>query len=694
MVVWRRLMGILDADFPRHHADGRAGSGVFPPAIPDEPSGETGISLFAVLLLPELADWQPVLDRVGVPFPTAVRIASNAGSHGTTFLGELLASGAVEERAFYRAIAHELGVRFQSAVDARTLLIRDADCLTSLRRPAQKLLHARMEIQAGATLLLVAPDRAGFSSLRRLCARNDEFRQRLRVVAPSVLRRAMLERAAPLLARSALTELSDRRPDCSARTVVTGWQGYVLGVISAALPVLLISFPLWTPLALHMFFSTLFLACVGLRISAMFWTPPPVRHYQECTSPDCPVYSVLVALYREADIVPDLLLALSRLQWPRSKLEIKLVCEADDLETIAAINAHPLRNYVEVVAVPAGQPRTKPKALVYALPLASGEFVVLYDAEDRPHPQQLMEAWQRFRTSGPELACLQASLEISNRTESILSRMFAFEYVALFRRLLPWLAAKGVMFPLGGTSNHFRAAALADVGAWDPYNVTEDADLGLRLARFGYRAETMPCPTLEDGPEDFKTWRPQRTRWFKGWMQTWLVHMRNPMRLAGDLEPKSFWTCQILFAGMAASALVHPVLLLTAAWLTIKIATGATLSTWQSSLLWIDVANITLGYASFIALGSMGLERHEKRGLWKVYLFTPIYWGMLSFAAWWALFQLFHRPHHWDKTPHRSARPKFVVKGEGAPFKSGEIRPESGLAVGLAGLRRWRPSPR
>jgi cellulose synthase/poly-beta-1,6-N-acetylglucosamine synthase-like glycosyltransferase len=672
-------MGLLDPGFSARMLEPGGGEAVGPLAPPASPE-ESGISLFAALLLPELADWQPVLDRLGVPFQARLRIASSAGSHGTSFLAELLASGAVEERALYRAIAQELGVRFQPAVDSGKLLMRDADCLALLRRPVPKLLLARMEDKAGVATLLVAPDRASFSSLRRLCARSVDLRQRLRIVAPSVLRKAMVERAAPLLARNALTELSDRRPDCSAKTVVTGWQGYAFGVISAAVPVGFIFFPTVAPLALHVFFSLMFLACVALRVAALSWSPPPHRTYQECTSPDLPVYSVLVALYREANVVPDLLVALSKLQWPRSKLEIKLVCEADDLETIEAINAHPLRSYVEVVAVPPCQPRTKPKALAYALPLVSGEFVVLYDAEDRPHPQQLMEAWQRFRAGGPDLACLQASLEISNRTETMISRMFAFEYAALFRRLLPWLASKGVMLPLGGTSNHFRAVALAEVGGWDPYNVTEDADLGLRLARFGYRVGTICCPTLEDGPEDFKTWRPQRTRWFKGWIQTWLVHMRNPRRLAGELDPLSFWVGQILFAGMAVSALAHPILLLTIAWLTLHIAAGLPLSTWQSSLLWIDSVNIALGYASFMALGSMGLERHEKQGLWKVYLFTPIYWAMLSYAAWWALFQLFRRPHHWDKTPHRSARPPIVVREEPHPLASAGSRPESGPA--------------
>ena len=152
------------------------------------------------------------------------------------------------------------------------------------------------------------------------------------------------------------------------------------------------------------------------------------------------------------------------------------------------------------------------------LPLASGEFVALYDAEDHPHPKQLLHAWQKFREAPPQVACVQAPLEIANSRAGIVARMFAFEYAALFRGMLPWLSAKRLLLPLGGTSNHFRRSALEEVGSWDPYNVTEDADLGMRLARFGYRIETIACPTWESGRRTFATWLPQRTRWFKGWM--------------------------------------------------------------------------------------------------------------------------------------------------------------------------------
>jgi cellulose synthase/poly-beta-1,6-N-acetylglucosamine synthase-like glycosyltransferase len=216
---------------------------------------------------------------------------------------------------------------------------------------------------------------------------------------------------------------------------------------------------------------------------------------------ELPVYSVLVALYHEAEVAPELVAALEKIDWPKSKLEIKLVCEADDHATLGALRALALPRNMEVVAVPVFGPRTKPKALAYALPLVSGEFVALYDAEDHPHPKQLLTAWQRFREAPHEVACIQAPLEIANRGAGIVARMFAFEYAALFRGMLPWLSARRLLLPLGGTSNHFCRAALEEVGGWDPYNVTEDADLGMRLARFGYRAETIACPTYESGPD-------------------------------------------------------------------------------------------------------------------------------------------------------------------------------------------------
>jgi cellulose synthase/poly-beta-1,6-N-acetylglucosamine synthase-like glycosyltransferase len=624
------------------------------PRLKPEQANENGISLFTALLLPEMTEWNPVLERLGISFETALWVASRAASHGTNFQTELMVSRLVTEQDFYRAIADDLGVLFQEKVAPTDIILHEKDHTALLRRQDRGLC-VRMESRDAGAPFLFAPDLASVRRLRELCENDLQNRQRIRIVAPTVLRQALLWRLRPVLTERATSGLSKLYADYSAKIVLSGWQAYAAGALTVLLPVALFTFFHETMLALHILGSLLFLACVALRMMAVWWVPSAVPVARPGPlSRDRPVYSVLVALYQEADVVPELLVSLSKIVWPRSKLEIKLICEEDDAETIAAITAHPLRDFVEVVIVPTSIPRTKPKALDYALSLTSGEFVVLYDAEDHPHPLQLAEAWQRFRDGPPELACLQAPLEVTNRSASGIALMFAFEYAALFRRMLPWLESKRLMLPLGGTSNHFRRCVLEDVGAWDPHNVTEDADLGLRLSRFGYSTGTLTYPTQEDGPEDFRTWLPQRTRWFKGWLQTWLVHMRNPAELWSDMEKRSFFVAQILFAGMAFSALVHPMLVVTAIWLMTKLIIGSPFSVLQSSLLVIDAVNITLGYLSFILLGRAVLRKTEKRDFWKVCLLTPVYWMMLSFAAWRAVFKLVRKPHEWEKTPHRA----------------------------------------
>lgn len=248
---------------------------------------------------------------------------------------------------------------------------------------------------------------------------------------------------------------------------------------------------------------------------------------------------------------------------------------------------------------------------------------------------------------------MQATLCISNAREGLIARSFALEYAALFRGLLPWLARYGLMLPLGGTSNHFRRSVLEEVGGWDPFNVTEDADLGLRLARFGYRTQTIPTPTFEAAPTEYGVWLPQRTRWLKGWMQTWLVHMRNPWRLAGEMGPWSFVVAQVLMAGMVGSALLHPLLLFTVLFLAWTILQDGALSPAEFLLLVFDLANILFGYFSFLLLGWRVLSKEERRGFWKAVLFTPLYWLMQSRAGWRALGQIVRDPHRWEKTPHR-----------------------------------------
>lgn len=611
---------------------------------------------FALYLFPELEDWLPLLRRLRLSPGDGAYLAAIASRNGTDFQTELLASGLVGEEDFCASLAAELGIGRLDHIDPQRLIVSDDLALSWLRRESWRI-PIKLAEADGTTSYVLVPERLGIGHLAGLIAAYPKIRARLRLAVPTALRTALLARVRPTLVRSATYSLFDRYPDLSARIVANAWQGSIAGALLVALPATLWVAPGDVWVGLHFVFSFFFLACVGLRFAALASVRPQRSHKVPAVpAADLPVYSVLVALYREAEVAPELVAALQRIDWPTSKLDIKLVCEADDDATLAAIRALPLPGNMEVVEVPVFGPRTKPKALAYALPLTSGEFVVLYDAEDHPHPKQLLQAWQKFRESPPDVACVQAPLEIVNRGAGIVARMFAFEYAGLFRGMLPWLSGNRMLLPLGGTSNHFRRTVLEEVGGWDPHNVTEDADLGMRLARFGYRTETIACPTWESGPDTLATWLPQRTRWFKGWMQTWLVHMRDPALLMRELGPASFVIGQILFAGMVLSALAHPFLLFTGVILVIDLALARPTGNWKSVLLTIDIVNIACGYLSFLLLGWQTLKLRERLGFWMIVLFTPVYWMLMSVAAWRAVWQLWRRPHHWEKTPHRPLR--------------------------------------
>jgi len=571
---------------------------------------------------------------------------------GTTAQAELLATGDISERAYFGAAAAALSLPFLLRIDAEALVLRDGDCVTLLSRRSGGM-HVRYLGEDNVPRIVIAPEEADLARLHRLLSRAPALRDRIAIATPSELRRALLQRGRLHMLHRVRNLLFDALPHCSARVVTSGLQGFGFGMLCCAAIVGSLWYASWTWLALHLAATTFFLACVLLRTLALGAIATPRYRQPDPVDPSImPVYTVLVALRGEAAIVSELLVALGRLAWPRGKLEIKLICEADDPGTIAAIRAHELRPWVEVIEVPPAEPRTKPKALAYALQASRGDLVVLYDAEDRPHPWQLIEAWQRFERHGEELACLQAPLHITNGRRSAIAAMFGFEYAALFRGLLPYLSRKALLLPLGGTSNHFRRTALDKIGGWDPFNVTEDADLGVRLARFGYRTETINFPTYEAGPETLDVWLKQRTRWFKGWIQTWLVHMREPLRLANELGPASFIISQILFAGMVASALLHPLLIVTIIYLALEFAGSRDVNLVPTTLFVLDLINIVLGYSAFLLLGRAAVGMGAGLRFWQVVALTPVYWMMLSWAAWRALFQLFHNPFLWEKTPH------------------------------------------
>ncbi|PTM97607.1 glycosyltransferase [Mycoplana dimorpha] len=665
------------ADYP----DQSSISTAIPAAVERPPDGASATGATATASLrPDLLEEARLLRGLGFGKPLILEHTVRATRNGTSLEAELLASGMVQSDTYYEALAELLGLPFLRSIDEREVLdINEID--GQLVRPEM----LRMTFRSRPPVTAVVPSTARIGQFRAALAREPKLRAHLVVATPQAVRSAVWRAGAPRRSRETVNRLFDEAPQHSARLTFWGRQGFHVGAGLTALLFTAALAPANTILALHLVLTPFFLATLGIRFWALV---RPLRNGATPTAPvptsPRPVYSVFVALYREAAVARQLVAVLDRLDWPRASLDIKLICEADDLETLEALRSLPLGPHYEIVEVPPGLPRTKPKALSYALPAARGEFLVIYDAEDRPHPGQLNEAWATFRSAPDQLACLQAPLVISNGSASWVSALFSLEYAGLFRRLLPFLAAGRLPMPLGGTSNHFRTAALKRSGGWDPFNVTEDADLGMRLHRMGYRSATLRLPTLEDAPEDLRTWTGQRTRWFKGWLQTWLVLMRRPGQLAGDMGLLPFAVLQVLIGGLLLSSLAHPLLMLYVGYLGWLMAGDGPFvaSGLAIGLFAVDFVNIFGSYAVFIALGLMPMSRQERASVGWRWLLVGAYWLMMSVAAWLAVAELCRKPFFWNKTAHRPTAP--------AP---GETRPQGAGRLASRWLSRLWPAP-
>jgi len=363
-----------------------------------------------------------------------------------------------------------------------------------------------------------------------------------------------------------------------------------------------------------------------------------------------PVVSIIVALYRERDIAPRLVRRLSRLDYPRDLLDVILVVEEDDRATSAALRRAGLPPWMRVITAPSGRIRTKPRALNLALDHCRGAIVGIYDAEDAPEPDQIRKVVDRFHRRGPDVACLQGMLDYYNPRTNWLSRCFTIEYAAWFRLMLPGIARLGLAVPLGGTTLFFRRQVLDRIGAWDAHNVTEDADLGIRLARHGYRTELVPTVTYEEANCHPVAWVRQRSRWIKGYMMTWLVHMRDPVLLWRQLGPRAFAGFQIMFLGSILQSLLAPVL--WSFWL-LFLGLGHPLT--DLLPLWAPLA-LTLLFlmaeAANIGCGAVALRRsgHRLSPFWVPTL--HLYFPLAALAAYKALWELVARPFYWDKTRH------------------------------------------
>jgi cellulose synthase/poly-beta-1,6-N-acetylglucosamine synthase-like glycosyltransferase len=364
-----------------------------------------------------------------------------------------------------------------------------------------------------------------------------------------------------------------------------------------------------------------------------------------------PIYTILVPVYKEPEVMPILIKSLSKLDYPHERLDVLILLEENDRATIEAARAAKPPRYVRLLLVPDSKPKTKPKACNYGLAFARGEYLTIYDAEDIPDPDQLKKAVIAFRKGDPSLVCVQAALNYFNRNENFLTRMFTLEYSYWFDYLLPGLETLKMPIPLGGTSNHFRTDRLRELQGWDPFNVTEDADLGIRASQHGYTVGVINSTTYEEANCAVKNWIRQRSRWIKGYMQTWLVHNRNPLRSLRKLGLKNWLSYQFFIGGSFFTFLTSPIMwLLFIYWLLTRAHWLQNL--FPSWLVYLGLFNLLVGNAIGIYLNLVAVFRRGYYDLAFYALLNPIYWQLHSMAAYMALWQLFTKPFYWEKTIH------------------------------------------
>lgn len=446
----------------------------------------------------------------------------------------------------------------------------------------------------------------------------------------------------------------------SALRTFARWQKYALIAATLIFAASFLFYPLRTAIIAMAILTTVYFLDVFFNLFLVvksLHNPPEInfsdKDIKAIDDKFLPTYSILCPLYRESRILPSFIEAIGKLDWPKDKLDVILLLEENDAETIEFSKNMNLPSYVRTVIVPHSMPKTKPKACNYGLGMAKGEYLVVYDAEDVPDADQLKKAYLGFQNASSDTKCLQAKLNYFNPHHNLLTRLFTAEYSLWFDLVLTGLQSINTFIPLGGTSNHFRTNDLRDLKGWDPFNVTEDCDLGARLFKYGYKTAIINSITLEEANSHLGNWLRQRSRWIKGYMQTYLVHMRNPVDF---LKINGFhaFLMQLNIGGKIAFMLINPLLwIMTFAYFALYRIVGPTIeSFYPTPVFYMAVISMIFGnflYLFYYMIGS------AKRGHWPIikYVFLiPFYWFFMSIAALIALYQLFVKPHFWEKTRH------------------------------------------
>lgn len=369
---------------------------------------------------------------------------------------------------------------------------------------------------------------------------------------------------------------------------------------------------------------------------------------------DWPSYTIFCPLYKEWAVIPQFVNAMNNLDYSKDKLQILLLLEADDQETITKVRSFNLPYYFKTLIVPHSYPKTKPKACNFGLKFATGEYSVVYDAEDVPDQDQLKKVVLAFEKAGNSITCIQAKLNFYNPKQNVLTRVFTGEYSLWFDLILPGLQSLSAPIPLGGTSNHFRTQDLKNLQGWDAFNVTEDCDLGIRLAKMGSLTAIVNSQTMEEANSSIKNWFPQRTRWIKGYIQTYLVHTRSPKEFIKGAGFGKFMMFQLVVGGKILSMFINPLMwITTAVYFIFRPVLGQLIeSFFLMPIFYMAVFSLVFGNFIYLYNYMIGCIKREHFELIKYSYLVPFYWIGMSIAAWMALVKIIYKPHYWAKTPH------------------------------------------
>lgn len=402
---------------------------------------------------------------------------------------------------------------------------------------------------------------------------------------------------------------------------------------------------------------TMMYKCYLSAVSISYNLPASVpMDPREVSNDVLPIYTVLIPLFHEKEnTISFLMKSMEKIDYPVDKLDIKLLLEEDDDSTAEIITQMNLPPHYEMIKVPDGKPRSKPRACNLGLEFARGEFVTIYDAEDCPDSDQLKKAWLDLSDDKFKHVCTQAALNYYNNKENILTHLCALEYTHWFDQLVPALAYLKVPVPLGGTSNHFRIGFLQEVKGWDPSIGTEDADIGMRIYRHGYRTSALRSTTYEEAPGQFINWFKQRSRWNKGYFQTYLVNMRDPIQFIKEVGFRKFMAFKLFVGGNVFVSLANfPIWIY---FLVSLVLSPELIDTVQyDTLYYAQLFNFFIGNVLLIISQFIGAYKRGDYFLLKYTPLIPIYWLFMSIAGYFALYDLLIRPGYWYKTEHGTSK--------------------------------------